>query len=55
MADKAGLQMIGLVMASITASVFLIAAVLIFRSAGTQLDGPPTARQAEHVLVVDRT
>jgi hypothetical protein len=54
MADTAGLQVNGLVMASITASVFLIAAVLILRTAPGQLDDRPAARQA-HVAVMDRT
>jgi hypothetical protein len=55
MADKAGLQLIGWMMASVTAGVFLIAALLIARSAGLPLDDQPAARQAQHIAVVDRT
>jgi hypothetical protein len=37
-ADRAGLQLIGVVLASLTASVILIASILVYKSAGTALD-----------------
>ena len=37
-ADRAGLQLIGVVLASLTASVILIASVLVYKSAGTAFD-----------------
>jgi hypothetical protein len=37
-ADRAGLQLIGMVLASLTASVILIACVLVYKSAGTAFD-----------------
>jgi hypothetical protein len=43
MADRASLQLIGLVMASLTASVILIAAVLVYKSAGIMLTDRVTA------------
>jgi hypothetical protein len=37
-ADRAGLQLIGVVLASLTASVILIASVLVYKSAGIAFD-----------------
>ena len=37
-ADRAGLQLIGMVLAGLTASVILIASVLVYKSAGTAFD-----------------
>ena len=38
MADRAGLQVIGLFMAGLTAGVVLIAAVLVYKSGGLSTD-----------------
>jgi hypothetical protein len=42
-ADKASLQLIGVVLASLTASVILIASVLVYKSAGA-FDQQPMLR-----------
>jgi hypothetical protein len=50
MADRVGLKFIGLVMASLTAGVILIAAVLVYRSATSGLLADHATPQSSRLL-----
>jgi hypothetical protein len=55
MAERASLQLIGLVLAGMTAGVIVIAAMLVFRSTDIQLADRPVAWQAEQAAVINNT
>ena len=55
MAERASLQLIGLVLAGMTAGVIVIAAMLVFRSSDIQLADRPVPWQAEQAAVIDNT
>jgi hypothetical protein len=53
MADKAGLQLIGLVLASVTASIILVASVLVYSWANGRLADHATGH-IERTIASDR-
>jgi hypothetical protein len=53
-ADKAGLRWIGFALASVAASVLLIAATLTYKSAGSRWADQLAPRQAQYVAVMPR-
>jgi len=55
MAKRASLQLIGLVLAGVTAGVIVIAATLVYRSTDIQLADRPVPWQAEQAAVFDNT
>jgi Flp pilus assembly protein protease CpaA len=55
MADRGSLQLIGLVLAGVTAGVIFIVATLIYRSTDIQLANRPVSWQAEQTAVFHHT
>jgi hypothetical protein len=49
-ADRVGLQLIGVVLASLTASVMLIASVLVYKSTGSALDQQTMLQVEQKIL-----
>lgn len=54
MADKASLRLIGLVLASVTASIVFIASVLVYSWANGRLGEYQVRQQIERIAVSDR-